>query len=90
MIGLQLCTPPFQKKSQSFGKMNHYLIYTTEGSTEAPNKDFVVENCQLLGRVDGNSFHEALDKLFSNNPWIEKAGFSKLYCKGEQILIKTE
>ena len=55
--------------------MNEYIIYTTEGYTIAPNEDVEVENCQVLGCVNGNTPQEAKGKLLKDNPWIEEAGF---------------
>lgn len=39
--------------------MNEYLFYTMEGTTIAPNRDFDLENCQILGRSKGDSKTEA-------------------------------
>lgn len=49
--------------------MNHYLFYTTEGYTLAPDKQ-EIENCQLLGRADGKNKDEALQQLLVENHWI--------------------
>ena len=56
--------------------MNEYIFYTTEGFTEAPNKDYPVENCQVLGTAFGNNHNEALETLLNDNKWITDAGFS--------------
>ena len=63
--------------------MNEYIIYTTEGQTKAPNDNYEVENCQVLGRVLGLNTDEALSNLFRENEWIVDAGF-----KPEKFLIK--
>lgn len=56
--------------------MNDYIIYTTEGYTCGPNSDVDVENCQVLGITDGSSKEDAVNRLFEQNDWIRKAGFS--------------
>ncbi len=55
--------------------MHKYIIYTTEGYTSGPNTDIEVENCQVLGIIDGCSEEDAITKLFRQNEWILKAGF---------------
>ena len=55
--------------------MNEYIIYTTEGRTIAPNENFEVNNCQVLGRAYGSTPNEAQNNLLKNNPWIVEAGF---------------
>lgn len=66
--------------------MKHYLIYTAEGFAVPPNEDEEVDNCQVLGRAEGESLSDAIDNLFRENTWIEKCGFSKLECMGVQIV----
>lgn len=56
--------------------MNEYIIFTTEGHTIAPNEDYEVENCQVLGRAFGNNPKEAEENLLKENPWIVEAGFN--------------
>ncbi len=56
--------------------MNHYLLYTTEGTTIAPNPDVDVDNCQVLGRASGHTPQEAIGRLLRENPWIARAGFT--------------
>ncbi len=63
-------------------KMNEYIFYTTEGNTIAPNEDYGVENCQVLGCAYGNNKYEAKDNLMKENPWISEAGF----CESEFIV----
>lgn len=57
-----------------------------EGTTIAPNRDFDLENCQILGRSKGDSKTEALNNLISENPWIIEAGFNPANIVGVQIL----
>ena len=57
--------------------MREYIFYTTEGYTEAPNQDYRVENCQLLGTAFGKNQNDALDSLIEENKWIIDAGFSR-------------
>ena len=56
--------------------MKKYIFYTTEGYTIAPNEDYEVENCQVLGIASGNDYQEAKRSLLKDNPWITAAGFS--------------
>jgi hypothetical protein len=56
--------------------MNTYLFYTDEGYTVAPNNN-KLDNLQILGIEDGKTKDEALVKLFSNNEWIKREGFSE-------------
>lgn len=56
--------------------MNEYLFYTTEGSSIAPNEQYDVENCQLLGFAKGVNRENALKTLLSENSWIQEAGFN--------------
>lgn len=56
--------------------MKEYIVYTTEGYTSGPNTDIEVQNCQVLGIIEGSSSKEAIKKLFEQNDWIMKAGFS--------------
>ena len=57
--------------------VKEYIIYTPEGATIAPNEECLVENCQVLGCVSGESSAEAVDVLLRDNPWILEAGFSR-------------
>lgn len=56
--------------------MAEYLVYTTEGLTSGPNINIDVENCQVLGTIEGVSEKDAINKLFGQNDWIQQAGFS--------------
>ncbi len=55
--------------------MNEYIYYTTEGYTTAPNENYEVENCQVMGIAQGESEVEARKNLIEENPWIVEAGF---------------
>lgn len=68
--------------------MSEYLIYTSEGYTTAPD-DSAVENCQVLGVIDGHSEEEAIQKLFEKNEWIEKAGFTEENALGRPLLLSS-
>ena len=57
--------------------MNEYIIYTPEGVTIAPNENYLVENCQVLGYAMGNNTTDAVANLLTENQWIIKAGFVK-------------
>lgn len=48
--------------------MNEYIFYTTEGTTLAPNQDFDVENCQILGFVNAPTLSNAKKLLLQENP----------------------
>ena len=56
--------------------MKKYLIATFEGQTLSP-KGKNVENLQILGITFGENFDDVVEKLFSDNKWIIKAGFTK-------------
>lgn len=56
--------------------MNEYIVYTTEGYTSAPETNVNIENCQILGIAEGLSEEDAINRLFENNEWIPKAGFT--------------
>ena len=56
--------------------MNEYIIYTTDGYTSGTNTNVEVENCQVLGVIDGISGGDAIRKLFEQNGWLEAAGFT--------------
>lgn len=68
--------------------MNEYIFYTTEGHTIAPNENIVVENCQILGRSNGNDENEAKHNLLKKNPWIIEAGYNEAFIMAEQIVSK--
>ena len=56
--------------------MNEYIVYTTEGYTSAPDSNVDIENCQVLGFAEGSSEEDAINKLFEQNEWLPKAGFT--------------
>lgn len=56
--------------------MNTYLFYTDEGYTVAPDNSNL-DSLQILGIEEGNSREEAIIKLFRNNTWINRSGFSE-------------
>ena len=68
--------------------MNEYIFYTTEGQTLAPNPDYSIENCQVLGKARGETLEIAKRNLFRDNPWIEEAGYSSKCIMAEQILTE--
>ena len=67
-------------------KMKKYIFYTTEGYTIAPNEDYEVENCQVLGIASGNDCQEAKRQLLEDNPWITEAGFSPSKFIGKELV----
>ena len=70
--------------------MNEYIFYTNEGNTEAPNTNFTVENCQVLGRAKGSSAEKALENLLEENHWISEAKFSPAKFFIKQILTEEQ
>jgi len=65
--------------------MAQFIFYTFEGSTIAPNNEDV-ENLQILGIESGLHANDALEKLLTDNKWIEKSGFSKNKIKSHVIV----
>lgn len=57
--------------------MKEYIVYTTEGYTSGPDSNADVENCQVLGIIEGLSEEDAIYKLFEHNEWITTAGFTE-------------
>ena len=57
--------------------MKEFIIYTLQGTTNAPNLDVEVENCQVLGIIQADSAGDAINKLFEKNKWISESGFTK-------------
>lgn len=70
--------------------MNEYIFYTTEGNTEAPNADYEIDNCQMLGRSQGNTVQEAQTNLLHDNLWIIEAGFDTHKFIAKQLLNKEQ
>jgi hypothetical protein len=57
--------------------MKKYIFITQEGSTEAPNNSYEVNNMQVIGIVENVSDEdEALKKLLLENEWIFDAEFN--------------
>ena len=69
--------------------MNEYIFYTTEGKTLAPNVDYGIENCQVLGFAKGQDARQAEDNLLNANPWITEAGFSRECIISRQVITKV-
>ncbi|MDE6285754.1 MAG: hypothetical protein K2L99_02020 [Muribaculaceae bacterium] len=67
--------------------MKDFIVYTSQGTTYGPNINENVENCQVLGIVQAHTCTEAINILFENNKWIQKAGFTKEYTMVKQILV---
>ena len=57
--------------------MKKYIFITPEGSTEAPNSFYELNNMQVIGIVeDVTSEDDALKKLLIENIWIIDAEFN--------------
>lgn len=56
-------------------RMKEYIIYTTEGTTYAPDETVEIDNCQILGRECGVDSEDAIRNLLHNHAWIVEAGF---------------
>jgi hypothetical protein len=57
--------------------MKKYIFISPEGSTEAPNSSYEVNNMQVIGIVeDVTDEDEALKKLLIENEWIIDAEFN--------------
>lgn len=57
--------------------MKKYIFISPEGSTEAPNSLYEVNNMQVIGIVeDVTNEDEALKKLLLVNEWIIDAEFN--------------
>ena len=57
--------------------MKKYIFISPEGSTEAPNSSYEVNNMQVIGIVeDVTNEDEALKKLLIENDWIIDAEFN--------------
>ena len=67
--------------------MNEYIFYTTEGQTLAPNPDYSIENCQVLGFAKGNDVQQAEENLLSAYPWITEVGFSRECIISRKVLM---
>ena len=57
--------------------MKKFIFISPEGSTEAPNSSYEVNNLQVIGTVeDVANENEALKKLLIENEWITDAEFN--------------
>ena len=57
--------------------MKKYIFISPEGSTEAPNNSYEVNNMQVIGIIeDVKDEDEALKKLLIENQWIIDAEFN--------------
>jgi hypothetical protein len=57
--------------------MKKFIFISPEGSTEAPNSSYEVNNMQVIGIVeDVTNEDEALKKLLIENEWIIDAEFN--------------
>jgi hypothetical protein len=57
--------------------MKKYIFISPEGSTEAPNNLYEVNNMQVIGIIeDVKDEDEALKKLLIENEWIIDAEFN--------------
>ena len=57
--------------------MKKYIFISPEGSTEAPNSSYEVNNMQVIGIIeDVANENEALKKLLIENEWIIDAEFN--------------
>jgi hypothetical protein len=57
--------------------MKKYIFISPEGSTEAPNSLYEVNNMQVIGIVENVlNENEALKKLLIENEWIIDAEFN--------------
>ena len=66
--------------------MKEYIFFTTEGFTEAPNEAITIDNCQVIGRANGDNEKDALKNLITDNAWILEAGFDTSKFIIEQII----
>ncbi|POY38647.1 hypothetical protein C3L50_10920 [Flavobacterium alvei] len=57
--------------------MKKFIFISPEGTTEAPNSSFEVNNMQVIGIVENvTNEDEALKKLLIENDWIIDAEFN--------------
>ncbi len=67
--------------------MKKYIFITPEGSTEAPNSSYEVNNMQVIGIVENvPNEDEALKKLLFENNWIIDAEFNIAEFTAYEIL----
>ncbi|MFZ6015161.1 MAG: hypothetical protein ACOYUZ_02275 [Patescibacteria group bacterium] len=69
--------------------MPSFIFLTQEGQTLAPNlKD--IDNLQVLGIANGQTYREALDNLLRENEWIKESDYEEvmaLELKSEKVEI---
>lgn len=68
--------------------MNEYIFYTTEGQTLAPDINYDVENCQVLGFARGDNATQAEENLLNAYSWITEAEFSREYIISRQVVTQ--
>ncbi len=57
--------------------MKKYIFISPEGTTEAPNISYELNNLQVIGIIkDVNNEDDALKKLLEENEWIVDAEFN--------------
>lgn len=66
--------------------LKQFIFITTEGDTIAPNSDYPIENCQVLGIVEALSPESARKILIYENPWIEQSGFDIMQARCIQVV----
>lgn len=60
--------------------MRHFIFYTPDGFTQAPDLSDV-DNCQILAFVDAPDINSAWDSFVSLKPDLLKRGFYNIVCK---------
>jgi len=70
--------------------MNEYIFYTAEGHTDAPNDNYEIENCQVIGRAVGFTSDEAKKNLLKENDWIIEADFDPQEFFVKQVLTDEQ
>lgn len=70
-------------------RKNQYIFITTEGETTAPNQDYPVENCQVLGIVDAKDEKHALKTLIHDNDWLAPSGFDITQARCIQVMTES-
>jgi hypothetical protein len=63
--------------------MRHFIFITSEGHTYQPNTDATepdIENCQVIGRVSGETTKEAFENLLKENTNLLETTFDEIIC----------
>ena len=60
--------------------MKHFIFYTTDGFTQAPDLT-EMENCQILAFEDALDIQAAWDSFAVLNTSLSKMGFNHIECK---------